>query len=322
MTTSRHLAVSLIFLLPGLLAGAQAASARQPSLPALQSRAGEQIASSSTPDSAKDTEAYYDFSMGHYYAQRYQVTSQSEDANKDIDFYKKAFVLDSGSQQIGDELAEIYFQSQHIRDAVTEAQSMLAKDPENLGAHRLLARIYIRTLGDMSNTAGQHDTLVRASEQYAEILRLDPTDTDAALWLARLYRLQNEHDKAETVLRALLAREPENENGVEQLTQLLLDEGKSQEAVSSLQGILQRAPTASLWDMLGAADTQIHDLPNAEQAYRKASEIQPDEISHRRGLAQALLAEEKFPEALEEFQRLSQMDADDPDNYLRLAEIY
>ena len=191
-------------------------------------------------------------------------------------------------------LAEIYFQSQHIRDAVTEAKSILARDPDNLPARRLLARIYVRTLGDLSNTAGQHDTLVHATEQYREILRLDPTDNDAALWLARLYRLQNETDKAESVLRTLLAREPENENGVEQLTQLLLDEGKSQEAISSLQVILQRAPTPRLWEMLGDAYNQIHDLPNAEQAYRKASEAQPDEISHRRGLAQTLLTEEKF----------------------------
>ena len=103
------------------------------------------------------------------------------------------------------------------------------------------------------------------------------------------------------MLRTLLAREPENENGVEQLTQLLLDEGKSQEAISSLQAILQRAPTARLWDMLGDADTQIHDLPNAEQAYRKAVDLEPDDISHRRGLAQTLLTEEKYPEALEQY---------------------
>jgi tetratricopeptide (TPR) repeat protein len=142
------------------------------------------------------------------------------------------------------------------------------------------------------------------------------------LWLARLYRLQNEHDKAEGVLRAILGREPENENAVEQLTQLLLDEGKSQEAISSLKGILDRAPTARLWDLYGDAYTQIHDLPHAEQAYRKAAEAQPGDISHRRGLAQTLLNENKYPEALEQYQRLSEMDADDPDNYLRLAEIY
>jgi tetratricopeptide (TPR) repeat protein len=316
MKTGRHLALLSFFLLiAGSSAGARQArnnSSAQttPGAPALQ----DQIATKA--------EAYYDFVMGHYFAQEYQITSRSEDANKAIESLKKAFTLDPSSQQIGDDLAEIYYTSQRVRDAVVEAQSILAKDPDNLPARRLLARIYVRTLGDLSNTSGQRDTVAHAVEQYREILRLDPTDTDASLWLARLYRLQNEQDKAEGVLQALLAREPANENGVEQLTQLLLDEGKSQEAVSLLQGILQRAPTPRLWELLGDAYNQIHDLPNAEQAYRQASEAQPDDLNHRKQLAQTLLAEEKLPEAIEQFQRLSQMDADDPDNYLRLAEIY
>ncbi len=41
-----------------------------------------------------------------------EVTSHAEDANKAIDFFKKAFTLDPNSQQIGEELAEMYFQSQ------------------------------------------------------------------------------------------------------------------------------------------------------------------------------------------------------------------
>ena len=151
--------------------------------------------SSSQDEIATQSEAYYDFVMGHYYAQEFQITSHSDDANKAIDFLKKAFTLDPSSRQIGDELAEIYYQSQRIRDAVTEANSILARDPDNLPARRLLARIYVRTLGDLTNTSGQRDTLAHASDQYREILRLDPTDTDAALWLARLYRLQNEHEK-------------------------------------------------------------------------------------------------------------------------------
>ena len=316
MKTSRHLAILSFFL---LLAGTSASARQAKNNPGAQAPAG---ASASQDEIATKAEAYYDFVMGHYFAQEYQVTSRSEDANKAIDSFKKAFALDPASQQIGDELAEIYYQSQRVRDAVVEAQSILAKDPDNLPARRLLARIYVRTLGDLSNTSGQRDTLAHAAEQYREIIRLDPADTDAALWLARLYRMQNEQDKAEGVLQALLAREPANESGVEQLTQLLLDEGKSPEAVSLLKGILQRAPTPRLWELLGDAYNQGHDLSNAEQAYRKASEAQPDDINHHKELAQTLLAEEKFPEALEQFQRLSQMDADDPDNYLRLAEIY
>src|SRR5579863_6721519 len=250
MKTSWHFALlSLSFLLVGPSAGARQAKVS----PITQAPSG---ASAPQDGIATQADAYYDFVMGHYYAQEYQVTSRSEDANKAIDFFKKAFTLDPSSRQIGDELAEIYYQTQRIRDAVSEANSILARDPDNLPARRLLARIYVRTLGDLSNTSGQHDTLAHASDQYREILRLQPTDTDAALWLARLYRLQNEQDKAEGVLRDLLAREPANENGVEQLTQLLLDEGKSHEAISSLQAILQRAPTPKLWELLGDAYNQ------------------------------------------------------------------
>jgi tetratricopeptide (TPR) repeat protein len=316
MKTGWYLGVLSLFL---LLGGPRVGAQQGKNNPNTQAPSGT---SSSQDEIATQSGAYYDFVMGHYYAQEFQVTSHSDDANKAIDFLKKAFTLDPSSRQIGDELAEIYYQSQRIRDAVTEANSILARDPDNLPARRLLARIYVRTLGDLSNTSGQRDTLAHASDQYREILRLDPTDTDAALWLARLYRLQNEHEKAEAVLRALLAREPANENGVEQLTQLLLDEGKSQEAVSSLQAILQRAPTPRLWELLGDAYNQIHDLPNAEQSYRKAADAQPDDINHHKELAQTLLTEEKYPEALEQYQRLTQMDSDDPDNYLRLAEIF
>ena len=313
----QFLAVSLLVL---FVCFGPSAGAQQPKSNPFQAPSA---AAAAAPDqSAVKAEAYYDFVMGHYHAQEYQVSSRADDANQAIDFLKKAFTLDPSSQQIGDELAEIYYQSQRIRDAVNEAQSILNKDPDNLPARRLLARIYVRTLGDLSNTSGQRDTLAHATDQYREILRLDPTDADAPLWLARLYRLQNEPDKAEGVLRDLLAREPANESGVEQLTQLLLDEGKSQEGIALLQGLLQRAPTPRLWELLGDSYNQIHDLPNAEMAYRKASESKPDDIHHLKVLAQTLLMEEKFPEALEQYQRLTQMDADDPDNYVRLAEIY
>ena len=68
-----------------------------------------------------------------------------------------------------------------------------------------------------------------------EVHRLDPGDQEAALWLARLYRLHNEPDKAEQVLREMLKDDPGNEAAVEQLTQLLLDESKADEAIKLLE---------------------------------------------------------------------------------------
>ncbi len=111
------------------MAGGLSANAQQGNkIPATQSPAA---ASAVQDEIATHAEAYNDFVMGHYYAQEYQIGSHAEDANKAIDFLKKAFTLDPNSQQIGDELAEIYYTSQRIRDAVTEANSILAKDPDN-----------------------------------------------------------------------------------------------------------------------------------------------------------------------------------------------
>ena len=188
MKTNRNFGAVLLFLAAGtpVAAFAQApgpASGNQQAATAAAKPAAQ------PEDSDKRAESYYDFTMGHYFQQQYEANSRAEDANRAIDFFKKAYALDPASQQISEELAEIYFQSQRIRDAVTEAQSIIAKDPDDLPARRLLARIYVRTLGDLSDTSGQHETLVRAAEQYREIMRLDPSDTDAALWLARLYRL-------------------------------------------------------------------------------------------------------------------------------------
>ncbi len=268
------------------------------------------------------SEAYYDFTMGHIYEQQYEATSSAEYATKAIEAYKKAYALDPKSQVIGERLAEMYWKAQRIHDAVTEAQEILKRDPDNVQSRRLLGRIYLRSLGDVASGNAQSDTVAKAIDQYREINRLDPSDTESALWLARLYRLKNEHEHAEQVLRGILKTDPENEPAVEQLTQLLMDEGKSTEAVALLEGITAHSPSPVLLDLLGDAQTQAHDLAKAEAAYRQAAELDPSEPSHQRGLGQTLLAEEKYPEALKVYEKLSDVMPDDSDVYLQIAKIY
>src|SRR5437764_13052803 len=185
-----------------------------------------------------------------------------------------------------------------------------------------MGEIYLRRLGDVNAGSGQSETANKAIEQFREINRLDPADTESALWLARLYRLKNEHDKSEKVLRGILKTDPDNEQAVEQLTQLLMDEGKSEEAVALLEGITVHSPTPVLLDLHGDAYTEANDLPKAETAYRRAAEMDPSELSHQRGLGQTLLSEEKYAEALKVYQKLSDSMPDDSDVYLRIAQIY
>jgi tetratricopeptide (TPR) repeat protein len=276
----------------------------------------------SISDPAKRAEAFYDFTMGHLNEVFFVTTNRADYATAALDFYKKAYALDPDSAVIGEHLAEMYYEARRASEAVQEAAGILQKDPTNLAARRLLVRIYLRTLSDPSTTATQQETAKRAVEQLEQIRRLDPKDTESGLWLVRLYRLTGDASKAENVLRDLLKQEPDNEGVIEQVAQLMLDRGRAQEAVTLLQSATERKPSGKLSDLLGDAYTLLRDFPNAEVAYKKALDVEPDEPGHRRGLAQTLASEGKFKEALAQYQRLAESDPDDPESYLHLAEMH
>jgi tetratricopeptide (TPR) repeat protein len=275
----------------------------------------------SVPDAKKRADAFFNFTMGHLNEIYYLETNRSEYATAAINFYKKAYELDPGSPVIAESLAEMYYEARRIADAVTEAQNIIQKDPTNVPARRMLVRIYLRTLGELTSASAQQQTATRAVEQLEQIRRLDPSDSQSALWLARLYGMRGETSKAETVLRELLSRNPNDAAAAEQTAQLMLDENRAREAATLLEGVLKRVPTGRLQDLLGDSYIQLHDFPNAELAYRKAIELEPEDQEHHRGLAQALAGEEKYEDALAEYKRLSEAEADDPDNYLRIAEM-
>ena len=88
--------------------------------------------------------------MGHVDEQQYELTGRAELATQAIEAYKKALELAPGSPVIPGTAGEIYAKSQRMREAVEQAQATLKADPNNVDAHRLLARIYVRELGDLS----------------------------------------------------------------------------------------------------------------------------------------------------------------------------
>jgi tetratricopeptide (TPR) repeat protein len=299
--------------------GVYSASAARPASSDPAPKKGQ---AASTPETQRRADIYFNLMMGHLYSQEYQESSKAADADRAIEYYKKAYALDPTSAAIGEELAEMYFVSQRSAEAITEVQNILKRDPDNVASRQLLARIYVRSLGALTDTAAQSVTANLAIDQFREIVRLDPADSDSAIWLARLYRLTNQHDKAEQVLRDLLMRDPDNDQGVSQLTQLLLDEDKSQEAIALLQEGIKRSPSGGLYDQLGDAYAQIHDSNSAEEAYRNAIGLEPDSVGHHTGLAETLFDSGKYPDALAEYQKLTEMEPDQANNYLRESEIY
>ena len=126
--------------------------------------------------------------MAHIYEEMVAMYGKSEYANKAIDEYRLAIENDPTSDYLNAGLAELYARTGRIKDAVVEAQDIIKRDGNNLEAHRLLGRIYLRSLGDMQSGTQSEEILKLAIEQYQDIVRLDPSSVEDHLLLGRLYR--------------------------------------------------------------------------------------------------------------------------------------
>lgn len=274
-----------------------------------------------SPVNSQQADLYFDLMMGHLKELQFEESGSADAADESISYYQKALQISPHASVILERMAEIDAKSQHNADAIAAAQAALQSDPSNVDAHRLLARIYVRSLSDQSVGAAQQKDLTNAVQQFEAVLQLAPNDTYSALWLARLYGFENQPDQAEKVLRGVLQRDSENEPALEQLSQLLIDEGRAPEAISLLTKTADDTASPDLYGVLGDAYAHAHDYSHAEAAYRKAIQGDPSDASHRHGLAQALMAQQKYAEALAQFKRLAQLEPNSSDDYLRMAEL-
>src|SRR5437588_9903272 len=129
---------------------AAAAAQSKPSSPAekpADSKAAQSGAQS--PRKVDRASAYYHYALAHMYEEQITIYGRSELANKAMEEYRLAIEADPSSEFLTSALAELYVKTGRIRDAVLEAQDILKRDPNNLEAHKLLGRIYLRSLGDL-----------------------------------------------------------------------------------------------------------------------------------------------------------------------------
>lgn len=266
--------------------------------------------------------AYYHYTLAHMYEEMVTAYGRSDLANKATEEYRLAIDADPSSEFLTSALAELYVKTGRIADAVKEAQDIIKRDPKNLEAHRLLGRIYLRSLGDMPSGSGSDNILKLAIEQYQEIVKLDPQSVDDHLLLGRLYRLGSDFQKAESELKTAIKIDPNSEEAVTTLAMLYTDEGDTSHALQVLSSIPDSARSAKLYSALGAAYEQRKDYKSAIDAYKHAIILDRDNLDAIRGLAENLMNDGQFDAALEQYKVISDSNPEDAQTYVRMAEIY
>jgi tetratricopeptide (TPR) repeat protein len=266
--------------------------------------------------------AYYHYAVAHMYEEQVAMYGRSDLANKAIEEYRLAIEADPSSEYLTSGLAELYAKTGRIRDAVLEAQDILKRDPNNLEAHKLLGRIYLRSLGDVQSGNGSDSVLKLAIEQYEEIVKLEPESVDDHLLLGRLYKVDNDLQKAESEFKLALKMDPGSEEAVTALALLYTDENDYTRAAQVLSSVPDASRSAKLYSVLGYTYEQQKEYKKAIEAYRKAVDLDRDNLDAIRGLAQNLLNDGQTDAALEQYKIIADANPEDAQTYLRMAEIY
>ena len=299
-----------------------------------QSSSSSSTSAVNTPSAARKVDraaAYYHYALAHMYEEQVAMYGNSELASKAIEEYRQAIDADPTSEYLTSGLAELYAKTGRIRDAVVEAQTILKRDPNNLEAHKLLGRIYLRSLGDMqasggtlssSSSSGSDNILKLAIEQYEEILQLEPDSVENHLLLGRLYRLNNDLLKAENEFKTAVKLDPSSEDAATTLALLYTEENDSTRAAQVLSSVPDASRSAKLYSVLGYTYEQQKQYKKAIDAYRKAVELDRDNLDAVRGLAQNLMNDGQTDAALEQYKVIAEANPEDAQTYLRMAEIY
>ena len=300
---------------------AAAAAQTNPSSDA-DSKASSKTAPSS-PRKIDRAAAYYHYTLAHMYEEQVTVYGRSELANKAMDEYRLAIEADPSSEFLTSGLAELYVKTGRIRDAVLQAQDILKRDPNNLEAHKLLGRIYLRSLGDMPGSGNGSDNVLKlAIEQYEQIVMIEPGNVDDHLLLGRLYRLSSDLQKAEKELKIAVKLDPDSEEAITTLSLLYSDEGDTAKALQVLSAVPDSGRSAKLYAALGTTYEQRKEYKSAIDAYKHAIQLDRDNLDAIRGLAENLLNDGQIDAALDQYKVIADANPEDAQTYLRISEIY
>ncbi len=294
-----------LLLTPGLQAQAKAPA---PSAPAQAS-----------PDRAA---SYYHYGLAKIYEQQFLANGRQDLATQAIEQYKLALTADPDSPQLQDGVAMLYFRLGRIREAVSAAQDQIKKHPDDVEAHTLLGRVYLRSLDDRQVQGPQSQEMLGAAiKEYETIAQLKPKDLETHLLLGQLYGLSHDSAKAEAQFQAAQKIDPNSEEVVLSIARLYSEQGNLNKAAKTIAEVPADDRSPRMNFALGNIYDQLKQPKDAAKAYGAAVTQDPDNTDAKRGLASSLQASGQMDAAAKIYGQILGSDPQDAQSLIREADI-
>ena len=273
-----------------------------------KAKAGLETAAPSTQSDRSS--AYYHYGLAKMYEDLAASNGRQDYATQAIEEYKLALTADPNSLMLQNGLADLYFRLGRISEAVAASQAQISAHPDDVQAHQLLGRVYLRSLGDMQGPQSG-EMLQLAIKEYETIARLKPNDLETHLLLGQLYGLNHDSAKAEAQFKEAQRIDSGSEEVALSIARLYSEQGDLNRAVKSLTDIPEDDRSARIEFALAGLYDQLKRPKEAAAAYRRSLQQDPENADAKRGLANALAADGQMDAANKTYQDLASTDPAD-----------
>jgi len=160
---------------------------------------------------------------------------------------------------------------------------------------------------------GFADNYKKAAEHFEKALQIDPTYSQAALYLGRTYNSLFDEQRSEAALRKAIMIDPDYLEARVSLAGMLLDTGAVDESIRQLNLVTQRDKSNAVALYMQAQAYRMKDLyPQSIESARASIKLTPVAAEPHLWLAESLRLSSQFPESSSEYTeylRLSDYDS-------------
>ena len=292
---------------------------------AAPAKAPAQAAATPEAKPSNRAQAYFHAALANLYEEQAVNSGKPEYVQHAIEEYKAAINADPSSSQLYDGLADLYFRTGRAREAETTTRELLKNSPDDIDAHKLLGRVYLRQLGEQQNSVSSAspsgNTLDQAIAEFEKIVALQPRSVEDHMVLGQLYTVKHLPQKAEQEFKIAQGIEPESEEVVLNLARVYVESGDIDRAAKVIEAVPESDRTARMEFTLGATYEQLKRPKDSIAAYKRAADLQPGDVPTMNALGQALLNDNQLDAALKQYKDISAADPEDAGALVHIAEI-
>ena len=174
-------------------------------------------------------------------------------------------------------------------------------------------------MGGVLNLSGdEHGAL----DEFAKVLKLDPSNPRAMVWQGQTYERLNRWADAEQSFKRVLQERPNYWLAYHELATALNGQGKYQEAIENFRAATLAAPgNSQAFANLGGEYLQVGDFAQATESLKKSLDLLPNDLAAVNA-SLALRYQGKPAEALPYAQKAVELNPTEDTNWLELGDCY